>query len=350
MTTHWTDTELDEALAALHETPPVTSDHLAAQRTALLDLMDAQSPRSLAARRSPRSISVGRGLRWLTIAAVLITCAVVAPSLITHNGQPVASASASPMLIKAADAITISAQDPAVPTGAYRKVTTHAWTMTVTGPYAFLSETVITKWIPANSADTTEPWLLRHTDTGKRQWIVGTPEEAAAAGKLPTATATTTEYKGLCGDFFGDTGGCNRAGSWQDPSPRFLADLPRDPDQLKARLAAAAPPDSGAAGMFKYALDTLNQGVAPADLRAALYRVLSTLPDIVITQNSVNLDGRPGTALGIQTPGTREDAIIDPTTGQFIGTRSVQTDQANGVAAGATIGWSAVQTEVVQTR
>jgi len=102
--------------------------------------------------------------------------------------------------------------------------------------------------------------------------------------------------------------------------------------------------------MFNYALDTLRNGVTPADLRAALYRVMSTLPGIVVTQDVINLDGRAGTALGIQGPGIRQDVIIDPTTGQFIGSRSVQTAQAEGIPAGTTVGWTAVQTEVVRTR
>lgn len=351
MSQPWTDTELDTALQDLYEAPAVADPDLTAQRAALLQLIDEQqSPgtaaRTLQPRRNP--MGVGRRARWLTIAAVLVLGALFVPTLITRDGQPVSSAAAAAVFTRAADAITTS--DPTIPKGSYRRISSHAWTTTVTGRYAFLAETVITEWVPADPANPADPWLLRHLDTSNRQWIVGNPEEAAAANMLPTASTSTTDYSGACGDFAGDAGGCNRAGSWQDPSPRFLTDLPRGPVQLRARLAAAAPPDSGATGMFNYALDTLRNGVTPADLRAALYRVMSTLPGIVVTQDVINLDGRAGTALGIQGPGIRQDVIIDPTTGQFIASRSVQTTQAEGIPAGTTVGWTAVHTEVVSTR
>ncbi len=347
----WTDLELDTALEELHQAPGLAAADLAAQRSALLQLIDDQQTPRTAVRTLPsrrNTMAAGRLPRYLTVAAVIVLGALFVPTLITHDGQPVSSAAAATVFTRAADAITTS--DPVVPEGSYRQVSTHSWTTAVTGPYAYLAETVITEWVPADSASPAKPWLLRHVDTNNRRWLVGTAKEAAAAGMTPTASTATTDYSGACGDFAGDAGGCNRAGSWQDPSPRFLSDLPRDTDQLRARLSAAAPPDSGAAGMFNYALDTLRSGSVPADLRAALYRVMSTLPGIVVTEGVINLDGRAGTALGIQGPGIRQDVILDPSTGEFIGSRSVQTEHSDGIPAGTTVGWTAVQTKVVANR
>lgn len=343
----WTDSELDTALQDLHQ---VADGDLTAQRSALLQLIDEWTPSAVVRTLPPRRnvMRVGRLTRYLTAAAVIVLGALLVPTLITHNGQPVTSAAAATVFTRAADAI--KASDPKVPVGSYRQISSHSWATTETGPYAYLAETVITEWVPADPGSPAHPWLLRHVDTNNRQWLVGTAKDAAAAAMLPPASAATTDYSGACGDFAGDAGGCNRTGSWQDPSPHFLSGLPRDTNLLRERLAAAAPPDSGAAGMFNYALDTLRNGLAPADLRAALYHTMSTLAGIVVTEDVINLDGRAGTALGIQGPAIRQDIIVDPSTGEFIGSRSVQTEQSNGIPAGTTVGWTAVQTKVVAVR
>ena len=84
--------------------------------------------------------------------------------------------------------------------------------------------------------------------------------------------------------------------------------------------------------------DLLRSGLVPADLRAALYRVLGKVPGLEITEQVANLDGKKGTAYGISDDGTRHDVIIDPATGQFIGERQITDEGFEGIPAGTVIG------------
>jgi hypothetical protein len=139
------------------------------------------------------------------------------------------------------------------------------------------------------------------------------------------------DTRARCGDFHGSSGGSRagscaaRTGGWQQPTPAFLAGLPRDPAALYARLRAdtkghGRDPD---AEVLVYATDALRTGLVPADVRAALYRAVAHLPGLKIVDHQANLDGRQGVALGMSDGGGGTQQIIfDPATGQFIGERS----------------------------
>ena len=79
----------------------------------------------------------------------------------------------------------------------------------------------------------------------------------------------------------------------------------------------------GDAELLVTAADALRSGVLPADVRSALYRALALLPALVVTERSTNLDGRVGVSYGIvdKELGSRQDIIVDPETGEFIGER-----------------------------
>lgn len=80
----------------------------------------------------------------------------------------------------------------------------------------------------------------------------------------------------------------------------------------------------------------MQTGAAPADLRAALYRVVSTIPGVTVVDRSPDLDGRQGVALGLLDPwGTRQDIIIDPANGTYIGTREVVAEADIGSGYGS---------------
>jgi hypothetical protein len=61
-------------------------------------------------------------------------------------------------------------------------------------------------------------------------------------------------------------------------------------------------------------------------------------------ERAVNLDGRAGIAYGSDDGKYREEIIVDPATGTFIGSRSVDTD---GEDKGDVVAYSSVSTEVV---
>ncbi len=113
---------------------------------------------------------------------------------------------------------------------------------------------------------------------------------------------------------------------WSEPSPSWFASLPRDTTKLRARLYADTKghgnnPDDEA---FVYVADVLRSGVVPADLRAALYKVLETIPGTTVTDRRVTLeDGRTGVAIGRNDIfGSHKELVIDPSSGQVLGERS----------------------------
>ena len=160
--------------------------------------------------------------------------------------------------------------------------------------------------------------MLDRHPTGHRVWIEGTEEQAREDGTStdPADIGVSLQATAPCGNFYGP-GPCPRAGLWQDPTPSFLAALPRDPAQLYERLQADAP-DNGqgqrrAPGVRRGRLRT---GLVPADLRAALYQTLTRLDGVDLVDQAVNLDGRVGTAIGIDDGQFRQDIIIDPAPGR----------------------------------
>lgn len=113
---------------------------------------------------------------------------------------------------------------------------------------------------------------------------------------------------------------------WSEPSPSWLAALPRDTTALRERLYAdssghGSNPDDEA---FVYVADVLRSGVVPADLRSALYGVLKTIPGTIVVDRRVMLeDGRSGVAIGRNDIfGSHNELVIAPDTGEVIGERS----------------------------
>ena len=195
--------------------------------------------------------------------------------------------------------------------------------------------------------------MLDRRPTGNKIWIVGSAAAAAEAGidKDLNLMWPTIVTKAPCGNFYGDRG-CHSAGSWQDPTPAFLAGLPGDPLQMYRRLIADSPAKTGRMEeVLVYAADALRSGTVPAPLRSTIYRALALLPGLQVTDRSTNLAGRTGVALGIDDGDTRHDIIINPATGAFIGERQIATKSGRrgtlGAPAGATIELSSVRTAVV---
>jgi len=108
--------------------------------------------------------------------------------------------------------------------------------------------------------------------------------------------------------------------NWRWPSPAFLASLPRDVDQLRSRLLADAEGVANApdAGVFVIAADVLTYGSAPADLRAALFGVLATLPGLDVTGEMV-IDGTNVAMISLTTDEYAEQLLLDSATGNLVG-------------------------------
>lgn len=284
--------------------------------------------------------------RVLVAAAALVL--VAAGMLVALPGTGPSTASAAAVLERAA----IGATDPPLlQAGQYRYVETHAWYLHTSAlrdrTFSALEESRYQVWAPQDPA---QDWQLVRGDTGARHWIVGTEQEARAAGIPLGPPALPTRITAPCGAFYGPPSDvCHGPGSWQVPTSAFLAGLPRDPSRLLARLRADAPHTSrGSAELLVYVTDLLRGPLpVPADLRSALYRALTRIDGLTLTPGTANLDGRSGTALGIDDSSSRTEIIVDPATGEFIGEREIALHDYQDRPAGTVTGYTSVRSAVV---
>lgn len=236
----------------------------------------------------------------------------------------------------------------------YRCVATQAWWLANLGRsprrYAYLAENLSWTWAPA---DPRRDWLLIRRLTGRREWLIGSPEEAVADGLDVADRWPSGQWKAPHGDFFA---GAERrapgphAGNWGKPTPEFLAALPADPEQLYRRLEADSPPArwTGFVGPLKHGLSALQTGLIPADVRASLYRALLLLPGMTLEETAANVAGRSGVALVHADGHHRTEVIIEPDAGQFIGhRRTVIAENGRGLGPGMVTASTAVSVSVV---
>lgn len=340
----WTDLELDTALAALHDKPAGRPD-LAAAKSALFVALDHPLP-------TPKR---GRRWRWSAAAAVIVVVGSVAVAETVLSG-PAAPTAAAATLHQAAVA-AIGEHDQVAGPGQYTYIRTDSWaasSVMAGGPeLTKLEEVVSQTWVPTERS---RDWLLRAGPTGRNTWLVGSDAEAKAEGvPADEFNRTPIDSTAPCGDFGPPNGTAPSCADpellpgWQYPTPAWLAGLPDTAQGMLTRLRTDARHNSrGDAELVTYVNDALQTGLVPARVRAVLYQALALLPDLTVTQREANLAGRVGVALGIvdaEYP-TRDDIIVDPATGQYIGGRTVQLRTQDGIRAGTVTEFSSVTTSV----
>lgn len=348
MADQWTDEQLDRALADQAAGPGLGEE----ARAKALARMDA-------AWTEPTGF---RHRRWLAAAAaaVLVATGLVVVRAVSEDA-PAASAAAS---LELAAKGALKSPDEPLADGEYHYLASHSWDMasakTSDGkPLGVLMHSLRQTWIPKQRS---AEWLQRDS-TLDWKWVLGSEELARADGDnglLGSLKHAVRESRGPCGDYpdYHVLGGtpddgkpCDeRRGSWQTPAPLFLANLPLGPETLYAELWAAA--GGSAPEALDLAASVLSSPETPHALRAALYQALPRLPDLEITENTANLAGQTGVALGVVANSfLREDIIIDPDTGRFIGRRSVLLkpggDFYEGLPAGTAIEFTAFVTGTV---
>jgi hypothetical protein len=330
-----------DAVVAAGAVPPVSVAAVdqavaAVAAESSVEVLDAAP--AVAHRLGRRRVLVAAGLVAAVTAAV-----VVLPSALR---APTASASAASLLSHAADAI--HATDPVASPGQWWRIESHeSYLTTVTGTDEDAESLTQSSWLAESrrvqyaAADGTRPSVI--IDSGSRavRQLAG-PDDAAAplfgaAETWTTGLAPTTVPAG-----------------WQQPSPMWLAALPRDPMALRDRLYTdtAGHGRSADGEAFVYVADLLRSGVVPADLRAALYRVLATVPGVEITSSRVQLGARTGVGLAYYeaTDGTRQEIVVDPSNGELVGERYVAVEAIDGIPAGTVTGtatWTRTLVDVV---
>ncbi|MGM1065166.1 CU044_5270 family protein [Saccharothrix sp. Mg75] len=360
--------ELDDALADLNRDARASDAPLDAVRARVLAAAAAES--AAPERPAPR--------RWYLPVAVAAAAALVTGVVAVGTGgpgtrqvaeqpatgvpesevPPVRLLSAREYLTMAADAIT--AVDQPLAPGQYRYVAAHEWNQrgvavgTPVGEpnptpagYDYLVESRTETWIPH---DITQEWLNRRTPLEGAKFLGGSVPRSEAPLPEPDVTAKG-ERRGKCGDFFPNAQPrkvCGDPRDWDNPD--FYTGLPRDPQALAQWLRDATAHRGGApTAAFHWAVQLLHTGLVPADLRAALYRALATLDGVAVTDGNVNLDGRVGVAVAVESPNEHRELIVDPATGDFIGERTVAGPEPHSpwIAPGTVTGYSAITTKVV---
>lgn len=319
-----------------------------------VDSVEAPTPRrfGVRTRSGPRLRTLRSRTSRLVVSAVAVAGLVTVGVIwqVTGTGRAGgATPAAAAALTRAADT-AISVRDPVVGPDQYLRVTTRAFGATFAqgpdgAPVSWLDIQTFQLFVPG---DTSRPWVQRTTPR-----VPYSPDDEAKAGANgaggPVGAPMITRAPG--GAFYG-----RFPGDWEAPTPGFLRALPRDPDALLAQIhrdsqGKGTSPDGEALALVTAVLAC---GFAPADLRAALFRVATRIPGVRVLQAQANLDGRTGVAIGRDQPtegnrGVRRETIFDPATGQVIGSRDVTIDASGGFPAGTTILFSSVRTEVVDS-
>ncbi|WP_156756471.1 hypothetical protein [Actinokineospora pegani] len=209
--------------------------------------------------------------------------------------------------------------------------------------FARLVENLVQTWAPA---DPTEQWLARGDVTGDQRWVLGTEEQARAAGVATTNTWPEGDERARCGDFSVEPAQqCREPGGWRHPTAEWQAGRPPTPTNCSNACGTTFP----RRGRLPRGAD-----VGPGRHRAAQRpggrgRAGQALPGAGAAARSPGgrpaggLDGRTGTAPGVDDGHVRQEIIIDPGTGRFIGERRVATRDVDGLTAGTVLTSTSVE-------
>lgn len=335
-------TLLRRVRADVEEPSAVTFD---AGRAALEAAWATDAPRKRCV-RMPRRHRGWRRAGWTAggvavafgLAAVLVLTNVV--GLAGWRGG--ASPAAASVLNAAAD-VAAHESDPVVPPGGYLKIETDevfesATADRTTGePTAYLAKTSDTQYVPADRSKT---WI----------WIRPNETVYRTFGAASQAAAKRFESNQVPTEWVPGAGGCY----YSCPpvaDPVELSKLPTDPTRLLNyiyvhTLGQGSSRDGEA---LAWIADRLRGGTVPADIRAAMFRAAAEIPGVQVSDRLANLDGRTGVAVGYidRKAGTRQDIIVDPSTGGFIGEREVLLKPSGPIPAGTADDWTSVTTSVV---
>ena len=306
--------------------------------TVSIDLSVAGPPP--APRRRRRAVIGGAAVS----VALLVVVAVV-----TRGRPPAVPVPDDPaVVLRAAAAAVESAADPSPAPGQARFVATRQFTLEVAptgagGQDVIGVDQLVEEWIPA---DPRGIWLQRVQDAGPPQiW------DETFRTSVPGAPGPVTEWRGRCGDYYPSPGQdpCDRPGLWQEPTPAFIAGLPRDPGALLARLRADAAGDGADPGqeVLIFAAQSLERGLLPRRVRATVYRALALLPGLEVVDRARTIDGRTGVAVGLRARGALVEIIVQAGTGAYVGRCRILLASQDGLPPGTVTDATSLRTQIV---
>ena len=137
-----------------------------------------------------------------------------------------------------------------------------------------------------------------------------------------------------------------------NPTFRYLTTLTTNPDVLLAKIylqtwGAGPNPQQEA---FVTIGDVMRESVVPAGLAEALYKAAARIPGVTVINDVVDALGRHGVAIARTHAGQRTEWIFDRGTLQFLGERSVMTEQTEWGPAGTVTGSTAIVVRAIVDR
>lgn len=363
--TLWTEPELDDALAALHA--DTGTPDLGRARAALATALAAESTGTTTGgavsggrpARPGGPVPVTRRRRWpYAVVAAGVAAAAVAGIVVAGVGRTGPDGGGAPdrpasyELTTAADHTT-GGTDPRPGPGQYlfveNTVRAIGQATEAPGDFAWRTTERTRTWVPADESGT---WVQDNRRIAGPEWLVGDAAQARSR-KVGTEGSPQGRVSARCGDFLavyaGQRASCERGADWKQPTTAWLRTLPTDPKKLLDTMldGQQLSPDTEQY-VLQRAWLLLQTGVVPADVRSTIYRSLALLPDLKVTDRYATLDGRQGTALGITADGMRDDIVVDPASGRYIGFRMVLTEKSRaGVPAGTVYDSGALRVAVV---
>ncbi|MFF5481466.1 CU044_5270 family protein [Streptomyces sp. NPDC012935] len=136
---------------------------------------------------------------------------------------------------------------------------------------------------------------------------------------------------------------------------RHLSTLPTDPEKMYDWLAEVGPAHSGQEthqAMFVLVGDLIRDAIMPPEQGAALFRAVARIPGVKVVEDVVDAAGRRGVAITRDDPDnpTRDEWIFDAKTFEFLGERSVATEDYSDIKKGRVTSNTAILDRAVVDR
>lgn len=264
--------------------------------------------------------------RTLIVAGAVAATIALGLTRVDFGGHEVGASTAAAVLERAAD-VTIKTADPVVGPGQYLRITTvqEGWTH-------------ISYFYPEGKAPEKEP--IDIGDDGRPQFYkvrsvdrTFIPYEHDRGTWIFTKDSTIVQHMSTDHTPY-DRGPFHEASTSKGGASTDLGEyskyldadwyttLPRDPDALLKELLKDAhhyAPIEHYVALEEAAAPVLTSGVAPADIRAALFRALAKEPKVRIADEAPVIDGRRTFALHIG----YTELLFDRATAQYVGRQSI---------------------------
>jgi hypothetical protein len=311
-------------------TTQLTHEQQAALRAVLVETVDGSRRRQhgisrhgisrhVIGRRGIGRHVIGRRGGLAILGSGVLTAGVVAVALVAPGPPAARPAESAPAMLRTA-ADTIRSQ-PVVRPGQYLVVTTHANYLGILGAadgedIGYVAPEVLETFIPYDKKPQGEVRRTTYTE----------PTVFYGAGAREFAA---TDWEGRDHPVVVQRGrpSIRQLGGGTEPAPTDPDTLPLDPGKLLAFLRTSELPPGGVPdeNAFERAAEILRVGDVKSNVQAALYRALALLPSVTVIGHTTALDGTEGIAFALSTVSgdSRQEIIIDPAGGEYVGERQV---------------------------